>query len=155
MPEYPTPAEVVTDLIYSSATRDLAHFASLYTADAPVDVRLFLPSPLRIDGSAGVLASMTAGDPSNLQNVEVHDLVIHETGPDEVVAEWEYRGFARATGRPYRVHNCIVTTVENGKITRSRDYHNTVAVITNSGGRARLLEQLADPATWDARVNQD
>ncbi|MEV6605672.1 nuclear transport factor 2 family protein [Kutzneria sp. NPDC051319] len=155
MPEYPTPAEVVTDLIYSSAVGDFAHFASLYTEDAAVDVRLFLPSPLRIEGSAGVLAEVGGRDPSNLRNVEVHDLVIHHTGPDEVVAEWEYRGYARATGRPYRVHNAIVTTVENGRITRSRDYHDTVSVITNSGGREQLLAQLADPATWAARVNQD
>jgi ketosteroid isomerase-like protein len=71
------------------------------------------------------------------------------------VAEWEFRGYSRATGQPYRVHSCIVTTVEKGKITRSHDYHNAVAVITNFGGRSRLLAQLADPATWDARVNQD
>ncbi|MFC0546173.1 nuclear transport factor 2 family protein [Kutzneria chonburiensis] len=152
MAEYPTPAEVVTDLIHASAAGDIARFASLYTEDAPVEVRLELPRPLTIVGSAGVLAAMSGRDPSNLRNVEVHDLVIHETGPDEVVAEWEYRGFARATGEPYRVHNAIVTTVVNGKITRSRDYHNTVAVSTNSGGRARLLAQLADPATWAARV---
>ena len=53
------------------------------------------------------------------------------------------------------MHNAIVTTVENGKITRSRDYHDTVSVLTNSGGRSRLLAQLADPATWDTRINQD
>jgi hypothetical protein len=48
-----------------------------------------------------------------------------------------------------------VTTVVHGKITRSRDYHNTVEVFTNAGVRAQLLAQLADPATWAARVNQD
>jgi ketosteroid isomerase-like protein len=155
MAEHPTPAEVVTALIYASAEGDLETFINLYTEDSVIDVRLELPSPLRLNGSGDVRASMTGRTPGNLRNVEVHDLVIHQTGPDEVVAEWEYRGFARAGGRAYRVHNAIVTTVVHGKITRSRDYHNTVEVFTNAGVRAQLLAQLADPATWAARVNQD
>ena len=155
MSDDPTPAEVVTELIYASAAGDFARFADLYAEDSLTDVRLFLPSPLRLDGSAGVRASVSSRDPHNLRNIEVHDLVIHHTGPNEVVAEWEFRGYAMATGEPYRVHNAIVTTFENGKITRSRDYHDTVSVITNSGRRAQVLTQLSDPATWDARVNQD
>ncbi|MCE7011167.1 nuclear transport factor 2 family protein [Kibdelosporangium philippinense] len=150
-----TPAEVVTKLIHEFATTDFSRIPDLYAEDSVTEVRFFLPSPNRLEGSEGIRRSTTTQmDQANLVNVEVHDLIIHETGPTEVVAEWEYRGFSLATGEAYSIYNAIITNVVDGKITTSRDYHNTVAVLRNAGRLNELLETLAKPATWDERVNQ-
>ena len=65
----------------------------------------------------------------------MRNLVVHQTlSPEVVVAEWDYDGLVTTTGYAFRVSNITVTTVRNGKIVASRDYHNH-AVLGRALGR--------------------
>jgi hypothetical protein len=57
------------------------------------------------------------------------NLVIHETtGPEVIVAEFDYRGRVTTTTRTFRVANIIMRRVRDGKIVGSRDYHNQTVI---------------------------
>lgn len=52
--------------------------------------------------------------------------------------EWDYDGLVTTTGHAFRVSNITVTTVRNGKIVASRDYHNH-AILAGVVGRLPAL----------------
>jgi ketosteroid isomerase-like protein len=70
-------------------------------------------------------------------------MVVHETtDPDVVIAEWDYDVTVTTTHRTFSVSNIQVTTVRNGKIVASRDYHNHFAMAEALGRLPALLAAL-------------
>jgi ketosteroid isomerase-like protein len=75
-------------------------------------------------------------------------MVVHETlDPEVVVAEWDYDGLVTTTNHTFAVSNITVTTVRNGKIVASRDYHNHAVLAGAMGRLPSLLETLTKDMT--------
>jgi ketosteroid isomerase-like protein len=63
---------------------------------------------------------------------------LHRTlDPRTVVADYDYEVVATTTGRRARVANVQIVTVEAGRITRSRDFHDHVAMAALLGAADR------------------
>ena len=74
---------------------------------------------------------------------------VHQTSDPEVaVAEWDYDGLVTTTGRSFQVSNIQVSTVRDGQIVASRDYHNHLVLAEVLGQLPAILAALAreDPA---------
>jgi uncharacterized protein len=68
-------------------------------------------------------------------------MAVHETVDAEVVvAEWDYDGLVTTTGRAFQVANVQVSTIRDGKIVASRDYHNHVVLAHVTGRLTALLD---------------
>lgn len=56
-------------------------------------------------------------------------VTIHETtDPEVVIAEYDYRGEVKATGHVFVVSNVQIVRVRDGRIIRSRDFHDHAAM---------------------------
>ena len=72
-------------------------------------------------------------------------MVVHETAdPGVVVAEWDYEGVVTTTGRSFQVSNIQVSTIRDGKIVASRDYHNHVVLAGVTGRLPSLLDAIIE-----------
>ena len=71
-------------------------------------------------------------------------MTVHQTSdPEVVIAEWDYDGLITTTGRSFQVSNIQVSTVRNGQIVASRDYHNHLILAEVLGQLPTLLAALA------------
>jgi uncharacterized protein len=99
---------------------------------------------LRLDGLPAIRSYFAAASTFPLK-LQTRDLVVHETAdPEVVIAEWDYEGLVTTTGRSFRVSNIQVSTIREGKIVSSRDYHNHVILADMLGRLAPLLEAISD-----------
>jgi ketosteroid isomerase-like protein len=122
--------EVTRALIERFAAGDVEGALELYADDAVVSVEFTIPDPIVIDGKAAHVAMVEAAKagpadyPSRMyDNIEIRDLVIYETtDPDVVIAEWTY--LSHVGDATVANGNIIVVTCREGKVVRSRDYHN-------------------------------
>jgi uncharacterized protein len=74
---------------------------------------------------------------------EIHAFTVHHTEqPDTVVVEYTGNGHTVRTGKPYRLDYIVVITVQDGLITRFRDYWSPVAVAEAFGTLPELLDSL-------------
>jgi uncharacterized protein len=76
--------------------------------------------------------------------LRARNIVVHETSnPEVIVAEWDYDGLVTTTNRAFHVANIQVSTVRNGQIVASRDYHNHLVLADVLGRLPALLAALA------------
>jgi ketosteroid isomerase-like protein len=114
-----------------------------YADTAVVEYPFALPVPLRLAGREELRRYFAAAARLPLR-LQVRDMVVHETtDPEVVVAEWDYDGLVTATGRSFQVSNVQVSTVRDGKIVASRDYHNHVVLAEVTGRLAAVVQALS------------
>ena len=118
-----SPAEVFHRLVAGISERRWEELADLYAEDAVVEMPMH-PQRVRIEGRDEVrqhLATAAAG-PIELR---AHDIVVHTTSdPEVVIAEFEYDGLNRTTGKTFTAANVQVLRVRDGLIVATRDYHD-------------------------------
>jgi ketosteroid isomerase-like protein len=97
--------------------------ADLYAEDVVVEMPMD-PHRTRIDGREAVRRRFAAAA-EGLFELRAHDVIVHATtDPEVVIAEFEYDGLNRATGKTFTVANVQVLRVRGGRIVASRDYHD-------------------------------
>ena len=76
--------------------------------------------------------------------LRARNVTVHQTrNPEVVIAEWDYDGLITTTGRSFQVSNIQVSTVRDGQIVASRDYHNHLVLAEVLGQLPALLAALA------------
>jgi ketosteroid isomerase-like protein len=119
-----SPREVFEHHRRAITARAWSELSELYADDVVVDLPFNLPEPLRLKGREQLHARFLGAAKLPLE-MEMHNLVVHETSdPEVIVAEFDYHGRMTDSGREFDVANVIVMRVRNGKIVASRDYHN-------------------------------
>ena len=77
--------------------------------------------------------------------LRARNITMHQTSDPEVIAaEWYYDGLVTTTGRLFQVSNIQVSSVRNGQIVASRDYHNHLVPAEALGQLPTLLAALAN-----------
>jgi ketosteroid isomerase-like protein len=122
-----TPRDILDQLLGDIARQAWVELPDLYAEDAIVEQPFAIPHPIRLVGRDQIRAHFAAAARVPIA-LEVRNLVVHQTAnPDVLVAEFDYDG-RTTTGRSFSVANIQVLTVRDGKIVRSRDYHNHQAL---------------------------
>lgn len=143
-----TPAEIVAALIDLMSKQKVQEALELYHDDVDVRVEFGLPQRHEVKGKARLQSLIKAieeqrqGKPARMyQDISVEDLVIHQTtNPNIVIAEWTYR--SRINGATVENPNIIVVECRDGKVYRSRDYHNHVTRAVADGTLPALIEAI-------------
>jgi ketosteroid isomerase-like protein len=142
-----SPREVVEALMRGIADDRWDDLDRLYADGAVVEYPFALPASMRLEGRDAIRRHFAAAAAGPLQ-LQTRNMVVHETAdPEVVVAEWDYEGRVTTTGRSFRVSNIQVSTVREGKIVASRDYHNHVVLAAVMGRLPAVLEALAGNAS--------
>ena len=98
-----------------------------------VEYPFALPAPARLEGRAAIRKYFAAVARMPLE-FRAHSIVMHDaTDPDVVIVEYDYDGLVTMTGHTFQVSNIQVSTVRDGQIVRSRDYHNHVVLADVTG----------------------
>lgn len=127
-----SPRELFEQLLNRMSTGRPEEAAELYVDDFELWLPFLLPEPVTVNGKAehqqriGPELRDSGGKvPRLYDDLEIRDLIIHETSdPNVIVAEWTY---VSRVGETTIVNpNIIVMECRDGKIVRSRDYHNHV-----------------------------
>lgn len=125
--------EIVREYINRVSKADFMAASELFDDNVSVQDRFALPTPRELPSKAAALAAIQNGLvpapgeelPRFYAGLEVRDLVIHEMAdPNLVVAEWTY--VSRIGDSRVENFNLIVVECRDGKILKSRDYHNHV-----------------------------
>ena len=127
-----TPSEIVASLIELMSQQKVQEALELYHDEVDLRVEFGLPHRHEVKGKPRLQSLIKAitdqqqGTPARMyQDISVEDLVIHQTtNPNIVIAEWTYR--SRINGATVENANIIVVECREGKVYRSRDYHNHV-----------------------------
>ena len=143
-----TPAEIVAALIDLMSKQKVQEALALYHDDVDVRVEFGLPHRHEVKGKARLQSLVQALKEQNqgtrarmYQDISVENLVIHQTtNPDIVIAEWTYR--SRINGATVENPNIIVVECREGKVYRSRDYHNHVTRAVADGTLPALIEAI-------------
>jgi ketosteroid isomerase-like protein len=139
MPEQPTPREVVEAVMRGIADEAWSDLHVWYADDAVIDYPFGLPQPSRLEG-IDAIRDYFAGASKLPVRLRARDMVVHQTAdPEVVIAEWDYDGLVKTTGRAFQVSNIQVSRVRDGKIVTSRDYHNHAAMAEAMGRLPRLV----------------
>lgn len=135
-----TPRQVVEALMHGISAGRWKELHDWFSDDAIVEYPFALPSPTRLEGMEAIKKYFAAISAYPL-TLQMRNMVVHETSnPEVVVAEWDYDGLVTTTGIAFRVSNITVTTVRNGKIVASRDYHNHAVLAGVMGRLPSLVE---------------
>jgi len=119
----PSPAEVFGRLITGISEGRWHELADLYAEDVLVEMPMD-PHRTRIDGREAVRQRFAAAADGWFE-LRAHDVIVHATtDPEVVIAEFEYDGLNRTTGKKFTVANVQVLRVRGGRIVASRDYHD-------------------------------
>jgi len=119
----PSPAEVFGRLITGISEGRWHELADLYAEDVVVEMPMD-PHRTRIDGREAVRQRFAAAADGWFE-LWAHDVIVHATtDPEVVIAEFEYDGLNRTTGKKFTVANVQVLRVRGGRIVASRDYHD-------------------------------
>lgn len=141
-----SPREVVVALMQGISAGNWSELHAWFSDNAVVEYPFALPAPFRLEGQDAIQKyfAAVAAYPLSLQ---MRNMVVHETqDPEVVVAEWDYDGSVTSSGRMFRVSNITVTTVRDGRIVSSRDYHNHAALAGVLGRLPSLVEAMAKNA---------
>ena len=131
MPEYAAyePAAPYFDLV-RRALGDLVdgkHFFDIVTDDVVYEVRYELPGwPRVIKGRTDLMAAFR-GYVENIALQSADKLIAHKTDDGHVVIEYEVHGTILAKGVKYNNRFCSIISIKNRKITRWRDYMDSLA----------------------------
>jgi ketosteroid isomerase-like protein len=119
----PGPAEVFGRLITGISEGRWHELADLYAEDVVVEMPMD-PHRTRLDGREAVRQRFAAAADGWFE-LRAHDVIVHATtDPEVVIAEFEYDGLNRTTGKKFTVANVQVLRVRGGRIVASRDYHD-------------------------------
>jgi ketosteroid isomerase-like protein len=119
----PGPAEVFGRLITGISEGRWHELADLYAEDVVVEMPMD-PRRTRTDGREAVRQRFAAAADGWFE-LRAHDVIVHATtDPEVVIAEFEYDGLNRTTGKKFTVANVQVLRVRGGRIVASRDYHD-------------------------------
>src|SRR5262245_8593236 len=143
-----TPSEIVAALIDLMSQQKVQEALELYHDEVDLRVEFGLPHRHEVKGKARLQALIKTitdqrqGKPARMyQDISVEHLVIHQTtNPDIVIAEWTYR--SRINGATVDNPNIIVVECREGKVYRSRDYHNHVTRAVADGTLPALLDAI-------------
>lgn len=139
-----SPRHVVEALMRGISDARWDELDGLYAEHAVVEYPFALPRPIRLEGRDAIRRYFAAAASLPLR-LQTRNMVVHETAdPEVVVAEWDYEGLVTTTGRSFQVANIQVSTVRDGKIIASRDYHNHLVLADVTGRLPSLLDAIAD-----------
>ncbi|WP_262379362.1 nuclear transport factor 2 family protein [Nonomuraea sp. PA05] len=138
-----TPEETFRRLLDLLLAKDMDAIAELWaehgTAEFPFAAG---GSPRRLSGRAEVRGYLT-GYPELMDVREIPALTVHHLEqPDTIVVEFTAHGRTVRTGEPYRLDYVTVITVQDGLITRYRDYWSPLAAASAAGTLPKLLGSL-------------
>jgi uncharacterized protein len=146
MPKSIGPRQVVEALMQGISAGSWKELHAWFSDNAVVEYPFALPAPSRLEGIEAIKKYFAAISAYPLK-LQMQNMVVHETvDPEVVVAEWDYDGLVTTTGHAFRVSNITVTTVRNGKIVASRDYHNHAVLAGVTGRLPSLVETLTKDA---------
>jgi len=138
MSESLSPRQVIERLLDGISNQRWQELHHLYAEDSVVEYPFALPAATQLKGREAIRAYF-AGVASYPLELRARDVVMHETAdPETLVVEWTYDGLVTTTRRSFQVTNIQVSTVRDGRIVASRDYHNHVA-LANAVGRLPAL----------------
>jgi ketosteroid isomerase-like protein len=136
------PQQVLERLLQGISDQRWLELHELYAEDAVVEYPLALPAPTRLRGRDAIQRYFATVARTPLRFVPRH-VVMHQTSdPAVIIVEYDYDGLITTTGRSFRVSNIQVSTVRDGQITASRDYHNHLVLAEVTGRLPALLAAL-------------
>jgi uncharacterized protein len=137
-----SPRQLVEALMQGISEQRWDELDGLYADDATIEYPFALPTPMRLDGREAIRRYFAAAARLPLR-LRTRNLVVHETAdPEVVVVEWDYDGTVTTTGRSFSISNVQVSTVRDGKIVASRDYHHHVVLADVTGRLPALLDAM-------------
>jgi ketosteroid isomerase-like protein len=149
MTESASPRQVLERLLDGIAQRRWHELHELYTPDAVIEYPFALPAPMRLVGREAIRAYF-AGVARHPLELRARNVVMHEARePEVIVVQWDYDGLVTTTGRSFQVSNIQISTVRNGQIVMSHDYHNHAALAAAVGGLNALVAALGSTAAGD------
>ena len=125
-------------------------FAAMMAEDGVMEFPFAPPGlPARLEGRDAIAAHL-AGLPALLSIESLSEPEVHLGRDGETaVLEFDCRGRAVATGRPYEQRYVSVITVRDGRIARYRDYWNPLVVLDSLGDGAIPSRAPGDGARTD------
>jgi uncharacterized protein len=151
MSEPATPREILGRLLDGIAHRRWQELHELYADDAVIDYPFALPRPTRLSGREAIRTYFAATAKYPLQ-LSPRNIVMHETAdPSVIIVQWDYDGLVTTTGRSFEVANIQVSTVRNGEIVASRDYHNHALLADAVGRLSALVSALTEAGSSNGK----
>jgi uncharacterized protein len=142
MPEPASAREVVERLLHGISNQRWPELHELYAEEAVVEYPFALPAPTRLDGRPAIQRYFAAVARMPLE-LRARNVVMHDAAdPEVVIVEYDYDGLVTTTGRAFQVSNIQVSTVRQGQIVRSRDYHNHLVLAEVAGRLPQLIAAL-------------
>ena len=146
MSDFSGPKQVVQALMQGISDGTWTNLHALFSDDAIIEYPFALPIRTQLNGLEAIKKYFAAISAYPLK-LQMRNMVVHETqDPEVVVAEWDYDGLVTTTGHTFQVSNITVTTVRDGKIVASRDYHNHAVLAGVLGRLPSLLAALSKDA---------
>lgn len=138
-----TPEEAFRRMLDLLLARDTDAIADLWAQDGTAEFPFATgSSPRRLAGREEV-RSYLAALPELLDVREIPAVTVHHTQrPDTIVVEFTGTGRTVRTAEPYCLDYIVVITVQDGLITRYRDYWSPVAVAEATATLPELLDSL-------------
>ncbi|WP_158887475.1 nuclear transport factor 2 family protein [Amycolatopsis anabasis] len=150
------PRELFDRLSAGIADGRWTELPELYAENTVVEHPQAVGGPSRLDGREAVAARFARLADGSME-LRPHDIVVHETtDPELIVAEFDYAGRVRATGRTFETANIMVLRARDGLLVHTRDYHDYLAMAAAreelDGFAAAARQRPADVAPFTARV---
>ncbi|GAA2346132.1 nuclear transport factor 2 family protein [Streptomyces violaceusniger] len=141
------PEETMRPLLELMLAKDMDAVAGLWAEDGTAEFPFAAgASPRRLVGREAVRGYLV-GFQEVYDVREIPTITVHHTErPDTGVVEYHAMGRSVRTGEPYRMKYIVVITVQDGPITRFRDYWDPLANATAAGALPELLDSLRSAA---------
>ncbi|MFE7317807.1 nuclear transport factor 2 family protein [Streptomyces sp. NPDC057555] len=142
-----TPEDAFRRLLDLLLAKDMDAVADLWAEDGTAEFPFATgSSPRRLTGREQI-RSYLAALPELMDVREIPAVTVHPMErPDTAVVEFTGNGRTVRTGEPYRLDYIVVITVQDGLITRYRDYWSPLAVAEAAGTLPELLDSLRSAA---------
>ncbi|WP_234025122.1 nuclear transport factor 2 family protein [Streptomyces sp. MspMP-M5] len=142
-----TPEEAFRRLLDLILAKNTDAVADLWAQDGTVEFPFAAgSSPCRLAGREEVRSYLSAL-PGLVDMREMSSVTVHHTErPETIVVEFTGKGHTVRTGEPYRLDYIAVITIQDGLITRYRDYWSPLAVAEAAGTLPELLDALRSKA---------
>jgi uncharacterized protein len=126
------PRDILMKLLEGISNQDWNAIADLYAEDVVIQWPFTLPGPTIIRGRANLQKALQDG--WAIMEIRASDIRIYEMqDPEIIIAEYNYDGRARTTGKTFRYANILVLTVRDGHIVSGHGYFNH-AISTAAAG---------------------
>ncbi|WP_242910630.1 nuclear transport factor 2 family protein [Actinomadura terrae] len=135
-----TPEETFRLLLDLLLAKDMDAIADLWAPEGTGEFPFAIgTSPRHLAGREEIRGYLS-GYPERMDVRAIPAVTVHRTGrPDTIVVEFSVDGRTVRTGEPYRLDYISVITVQDGLITRYRDYWNPLAAAAAAGTLPELL----------------